>query len=296
VRRLLPLLALLIAAFPASAAPVTVVDGLGRTVSLSAPASRVVSLSPACTEVLFAIGAADRVAGVTEYCDYPAEARKKPKVGGFSGKAVSIETLVALAPDLVVVEGQMHERVIAMLENARVPCYAADAQGLADAYRIIAQLGALTGEDSGARRVGGNMRERIDSVRRKTEKAAARPLCFWIVWDDPLMTAGRRTFIDEAIEAAGGRNAFADSREQYPTVSLESVIARKPDWILSGAMQRGGRTDAASLSARPGWRILDAVREGRVGFVDADSVNRAGPRLADAVEALAKLLHPEAFR
>lgn len=285
---------LLAAASALSAAPVSVADGLGRTVSLPSPAARIVSLSPACTEVLFAVGAADHVVGVTAYCDYPPAAAAKPKVGGFSGKSISIETIVALGPDLVVVEGQMHERVMKLLDSARIPVYAAAAERLEDVYRIIEQLGALSGRGEDGIRAAASLRGRVEAVRARTAGAASRPTGFWIVWDEPLMTAGGATFIGEAMEAAGGRNAFADSTDQYPTVSFESVLSRDPDWLLSGT-DHGAKLDTRSLALRQGWRSLRAVKEGRIALIDADSINRAGPRLADAIESLARVFHPEAF-
>ena len=287
-------LSLLTAAYAAAATPL--VDGLGRTVSLGRPAARIVSLSPSCTEVLFAIGAADNIVAVTSYCNYPSEALSKPKVGGFSGKSVSLESIVAFRPDLVVVEGQMHERIVAMLSQANIPCYAANALRLEDSYRIIEQLGSLTGHDATAAKVSTDMRERIGAVSRaaaeRNRAAGSEPTAFWLVWDDPLMTAGRPTFINDAIAAAGGRNVFADAREQYPAVSFESLIARNPEWILSGT-DHGARINVRSLAVRQGWRSLKAVREGRIALLDADSINRAGPRLADAIETLARIFHPE---
>jgi len=267
---------------------------------LSPPsASRIVSLSPSCTEIFFAIGAGDKVVGVTAFCDYPAEAAAKPKVGGFSGKSVSIETIVALKPDLVVMEGQMHQRLMGLLENAGVRCYAVNAVRLTDAYDIIALLGSMVGLEKNASKVVREMRSRIETVVNKTTAKIAgtgtRPSVFWEVWDDPLMTAGGSTFISEALEAAGGRNVFADTKEQYPAVSFESVLSRNPDWIMSGT-DHGAKLNAHSLQKRQGWRSLSAVRNGKIALVDADSINRVGPRLASAIESLARVLHPDLFR
>lgn len=281
------------AATPLGAAT-SVVDGLGRQVTVSPAARRVVSLSPAITETLFAIGAGPQVAAVTAYCNYPEAALSVPKVGGFAGKSISIESIVALKPDLVVAEGGMHERVVELLEKAGLRCYAADARRLDDAYRLIRDLGALTGRSTEADAVASTLRNRIEAVRAKVAGRPA-PSAFWEVWDDPLMTSGAGTFITEAISAAGGRNVFADSREQWPTVSFEYVLARDPDWLLSGT-DHGAKMDVRVLASRPGWRNLAAVRSGRVALVDADSVNRAGPRLADAVEALARIFHPDVFK
>jgi iron complex transport system substrate-binding protein len=141
------------------------------------------------------------------------------------------------------------------------------------------------------------MRKRIEAVARRVSSktvSGGGPTAFWEVWDDPLMTAGGPTFISEAISAAGGRNVFADAKEQYPTVSVESVLARNPDWLLSGT-DHGAKLNAQALSLRRGWRSLKAVKEGKIALIDADSINRAGPRLADAIEELARVFHPDLF-
>lgn len=261
-------------------------------------ASRIVSLSPSCTEIIFAIGADDALVGVTAFCDYPPEAAKKTKVGGFSGKSVSIESIVALKPDLVLLEGQMHQRLMDLLEKAGVRCRAVNAVHLADAYGIIREIGALTGFESTAAKTADRLRARIAAVetrlKQKKRWSIQRPNAFWIVWDDPLMTVGGTTFISEAIYAAGGKNIFADLTEQYPSISFESVLTRNPDWILTGA-DHGENTVLQSLKNRQGWGALSAVKNGKLAAVDADSINRIGPRLASAIEALARVFHPDAF-
>ena len=269
-------------------------DALGRTVMLSGPAERVVSLTPSATEILFAVGAGDRVVGITSYCNYPPESSSKTRVGGFSGKTVSAESIVALKPDLVIISGGMHAKVQVLLEAVGIRTFAIEPLGLEDVYGDIAAIGTLTGEEARALWVVADMKGRIESVVAAV-RGRTRPKVFWELWDDPLMSAGGPTFINEAISMAGGDNIFAERREQWPMVSLEQLLARKPDWILSGD-DHGDKVNVAALRSRALWASIPAVAAGRIATVESDAVNRGGPRLADAVEAIARILHRERFR
>lgn len=292
----LPLLAALALAAQVSAplaAQVSAIDAAGRTVALSAPARRVVSLTPAATEILFAVGGADAVVGVTEFCNYPAAASSKAKVGGFSGKTVSIETIVSLKPDLVVVSLGMHQKVASLLDGVGVAYFMTEPRNIREAREDIVKIGTLVGRRKEAEAVAADMVSRVDAVARAVRGLPA-PVVFWELWDDPLMSAGGGTFVGEAIELAGGKNAFSDAAEQWPMVSVEQLIVRKPEWILSGD-DHGDRLSLEAVSKRPGWSVLPAVRAGRIATVEADCVNRGGPRLADAVEQIARILHPQAF-
>jgi len=266
----------------------SITDASGRIVSLQKTASRVVSLTPAVTETLFAVGAGDQVVGVTEFCNYPAAALSKTKVGGFSGATISVEQIVALKPDLVILSASMHAKLIPLLDQVNIVSFAVEPASFADVYRDIQNLGKLTGHEKEAAAVVTNMKNRIAAVQ-KLPAPKSSPRVFWELWDDPLMTAGGPTFITEAIKLAGGTNVFADLKEQWPQVSFEELLIRKPDWILSGT-DHGDRMKLEDILKRPGWATIPAVKNGKVAVIDSDIVYRGGPRLADAVEALAKIL------
>ncbi len=266
----------------------TFTDAAGRSVILQKNASRVISLSPAVTETLFAIGAGNQVVGVTEFCNYPAAATTKTKVGGFSGATISVEQIVALKPDMVVLSATMHAKLIPLLDQVRITSFAVEPASFADVYRDIQTLGALTGHDKEAEAVVSTMQNRILAVQR-LPSPKAKPRVFWELWHDPLMTAGGPTFITEAIALAGGVNIFGDLKEQWPQVSFEELLVRKPDWILSGT-DHGDQMKLEEIVKRPGWTSVMAVKNGKVATIDSDIVYRGGPRLADAVEALAKIL------
>ncbi|AEJ19352.1 ABC transporter substrate-binding protein [Gracilinema caldarium] len=263
-------------------------DAAGRSITLQQSAGRIVSLTPAVTETLFAIGAGDQVVGVTEFCNYPSAVSSKTRVGGFSGATISIEQIVALKPDLVILSAVMHAKVIPLLDQVKIPCFAVEPGSFADVYRDILTLGALTGHEKEARTVVTAMQKRIAAVQTiPTTKGT--PRVFWELWDDPLMTAGGPTFISEAIVLAGGKNVFADLQEQWPQVSFEELLVRNPDWILSGT-DHGDRMRLEDIMNRPGWLNIPAVKNGKIATIESDIIYRGGPRLADAVEALAKIL------
>jgi iron complex transport system substrate-binding protein len=277
--------------------PLTLSDGLGREVALKAVPSRIVSLAPSNTEILFAVGAGDQVVGVTKYCNYPPEAQTREQVGGFSADTISVETVVALEPDLVLAIGESQRPVIEALEQVGIPVAALTANTFDDVHANIEQVGRLTGHQEEATQVVSEMQRRVETVT--TAVTAVPPEerlpVFWEVWDEPLMTAGPSTFAGQAIELAGGVNIFADVTQDYPQVSTEEVVKRNPAVIL-GPDTHGDKLTPEQLVQRPGWDQIEAVREGRVHLIDGDIVSRPGPRLAEGLEAVAHALYPDLFK
>lgn len=272
------------------------VDARGVTVSLPAKAVRVVSLSPELTETLFAVGAGDAVVGVTTYCNYPAETASRQKIGGFSAKTISVETIVALKPDLVLGGLSAHGQLASQFERAGLRFAAMDVTGIASVYESIALLGRVAGDEAKAAALTASLKERVRAVEAKTASipAARRPVVFWETWDEPLMSAGPRTFTAQIIEAAGGRNCFADASADWPVVSFEALLARNPDWIMA-AESHGAALTMERLAKRSGWTSLKAVKAGKVALIDGDVASRAGPRFVEALEAMATILYPELF-
>lgn len=267
---------------------VSATDALGRRIVLAESARRVISLTPTATEILFAVGAESRVVGITEYCNYPQASQTKERIGGFSGATISVERVVSLKPDLVFVSRDMHGKVISLLESLGVRTFALEPGSFAEVYRDIRAVGTLTGQGADAESVVADMERRIAAVAERNS-GTRRPGVFWELWDDPLMTAGSGTFVSEAIALAGGRNVFDDLKERWPSVSLEQVILRNPDWIIAGD-DHGDRMKPAAVAKRSGWAGIPAVRNRRIAVIDSDIISRGGPRLADAVEALAAIL------
>lgn len=272
-------------------AAVQVTDGTGRTLTLPALPRRIVSLVPGVTEMLYAIGAEDRLVGRTDFCDYPPAARSKPSVGGTVSP--SLEGLVSLKPDLVVATSAGNsDETRRQLERLRVPLYLVDPHGLSDVFRTMTRLGALTERESRAAEVVTGLERRVRAVAVRVA-ALPRPRVLYVVWPDPLIVPGRGAAVTELIELAGGESVSADGPEGYPRYSVEAAVARGPEVII---LARHGAGTAPY--AREKWERfadLPAIRAGRLHAVDGDLFHRFGPRVVEALEILARLLHPEAF-
>ena len=278
---------------PAAAdSAVSLVDDAGRTVTLSHPARRIVALVPSVTEMVVSLGAADRLAGRTSFDKGPAVERL-PSIGG--GLDPSIETLVSLRPDLVFgweTSGrpELRDRLTAL----GIPVFSVKIEDTTDVFRSIRNVGRLTGRAGAADSLSASLRRELDQVRASVA-GAARPSVFYMAWNDPPLTAGPKTFISQVIEVAGGRNVFADATALWPTVSIEEIVRRQPDFVV---VPRGeqGQERVEVMKRAAGWRELRALREGRGVRVPADVVNQPGPRLGEAARAMRDAIHPELRR
>ena len=252
-------------------------------------AERIVSLSPAATEILCAVGAFSQIAARTDFCDYPENVQTLPSIGGFDGKTLSIEKIISYRPDLVYATYGMHDYLVGTLRSYGIQVYISDAQVVKAVITEIGDIGSITGHKAEADAVRNHITSVLAAVRAKTQ-AAAVPSVYWEVWNSPYMSAGKDSFMNDLVVEAGGRNIFADIGQAYPVVSEESIIARKPDVIL---IPDSGKVTALSVQNRAGWSTIPAVSSGRIIYMNADITARPGPRIADAVILLAKALHPE---
>jgi iron complex transport system substrate-binding protein len=284
------------AAVAPAPATLTVVDSLGRRVLFREAPRRIVSLAPSVTEILFAVGAGPQLVGDTKYCNYPSEAAALPKIGGYTAKTISLEAVVDLTPDLVIAGTASQKPVVEALEKLGIPVLVSAPDSFEAVYASIEQIGAVTNHAPAAAALVAHMRERVDAVTAKVALVPAeqRPSVFWEVFDEPLTTAGPHTFVGQMIQLAGATNIFSDAREDYPQVSAEALLERNPDVIL-GPITQSAKLTPDLIAHRPGWATIKAVRDGRVYLLDGDMTSRFGPRLVDALEALAKALYPELF-
>lgn len=267
---------------------VRVPDDRGDTLVLEVPADRVVSLIPAATEILFALGAGDRLVGRTRYGTHPPAAREVPSVG--EGVRPSIEAVVARRPDAVIVyAGRGNRGSIRRFEELGVPVLALEHNTIPEMIRNVERLGALTGRRRAADSLVRAVRGRLDRVGAVT--AALRPVrVYYDVWSDPPRTVGAGSYLDSLITAAGGRNVFGDQPGPSPRVSLEAVVERDPELIV---FPRGaGSEDRTPPGSRPGWESVGAARRGAVRAVDGELLHRLGPRVGEAAAHLAASLHP----
>ncbi len=285
----LSLLLILLTGIVEASYPIKVVDDLDNLVIVSEKPMRIVSLAPSHTEILFALGLEDRIVGRTDYCDYPAEASKITSVGGYSQP--SVETIMAVQPDLVFASFGNPDELLNQLRELGIPVLGYDPQTLEDTMNLIWEMSKVTGTEEKATELIANMRERINVVKTLV-KDADRPLVFWEVWHDPLYTAGSGTFIDDLITIAGGVNLAADTQSPWPVYNLEVLLMRNPDVYIATQDQW---SSPGNIPERPGFDQLKAVQTGRVYIVDANPVNRPGPRLIDGLEMIVRAIHPELF-
>jgi len=255
---------------------------------LAAP-RRIVSLTPALTEILFALDLGDRVVGVTEYCDTPAEAKTRPKVGGYVNP--SVEAVIALRPDLVVVSpGPGNRDAVQAMTRTGLHVAVVPAETLPETFAAIESVSAAAGEPARGRELVERLRARIEAVARRV---AARPRIrvLFSVQVDPIIAAGRGTLPSQLLEAAGGTNVV--EAERYPKLGVESVVQLAPQVVLQSRMDMTQGDGSAERAAWMRWSAIPAIAQGRLVILPDDASLRPGPRVADAVEELAAILHPE---
>jgi len=267
--------------------PVRTADDFGDTLGLAVP-RRIVSLNPATTELLFAIGAGGRVVGRTTYDMWPEAARAVTDLG--PGLRPNVEAVLAANPDLVVLYASDDNRDAARrLRAAGVPTAAFRVDRIADFERVTRALGVLTGDTAAARTTVDSVRRTLDRVRTATAPLK-RPTVFWPLYDQPLLATGSGSYLNELIDVAGGRNIYGFMKEPSPRVTFEDLMQRDPDVVLASPESR------VRYVADPRWQALRAVRDKHLLVVDTMLVLRPGPRLGEAARSLALLLHPGSVR
>ncbi|MCR5290513.1 MAG: helical backbone metal receptor [Treponema sp.] len=255
-------------------------------------ANRVVSLSPAASEILFAIGAGEAVVGVTDLCEVPAEFTQIVRVGGFDRSSLSIEKIVACRPDVVYATLGMHDYVVEQLRRYNIAVYLSYATSIKAVLDEIQDWGCITHHVADAACVTDSITSIVSDIQKRIAGKQC-PSVYWEVWNAPYMSVGKTSFMHDILTAAGGNNIFSDIAQDYPMISEESILARKPEVILIPDMEK---ETFAGLKNRSGWALIPAIRNKKVYFIDADKTSRPGPRVGQAVLELARLLHPEEFR
>jgi iron complex transport system substrate-binding protein len=257
------------------------VDDARDTVAVQVPAHRIASLIPAATELLFAIGAGDRLVGRTEWCDYPPEARRVDNLG--DGINPNLEAILARRPDLVILYNTaQHAAAAQRLRDLGVPTLRLATDALSDVDRLAKLFGRLTGHERQADSVSAVFDTALASA--STPGAGRRPKVLLLVWEQPPMTIGRGSFLNALVERAGGENLFADVPATSGNVSIEAVAVRDPDLILTTS------AGPAAFARRPEWQVVRAVRERRFLHVTGSEFNRPSPRSPSAIRQLATRL------
>lgn len=275
---------------------VTVVDGFGEAVTIQGIPQRIVSLAPSNTEILYTIGLEDRIVGVTDYCDYPPAAVDKERVGGYS--TISVENVLATDPDLILAAPGNTEDVVNRLRDLGMIVITLNPETIDDVLQDVNLLGRVTGQEEQATACARGLQERINGITKEMSNLTEKPSVVHVVWHDPIWISGNGTFQNEVIAMAGGINAFGSVNE-WGIVSLEEFIATDPDFILvssgTGMTEEGRDIIQDYFLSEPRMQGVKAVQNSHVYVIDTDIISRGGPRIVDALEEVATILHPDIF-
>jgi ABC-type Fe3+-hydroxamate transport system substrate-binding protein len=263
-------------------------DDFGNRITIGAAPNRIVSLSPATTEILFTIGGGSRLVGRSRYDLWPDSAKLIPDLG--DGMRPNIEAVLGVRPDLVLIYASQDNRAaVDRFRAAGINTLALKQNSIAEFRRVTRLLGAIIHDTTRARTVIDSVQRTLDSVQRATA-GSSRPKVFWHIWDSPLITIGSGSFMNELVDIAGARNVYADIDGASGQIALEDVARRDPDYILAGP------EGARQINSDPRWRIVRAARDGRIVVVDTGLVARPSVRLGEAAVSLARALHPGVVR
>lgn len=254
-----------------------------KQVSVNTTPKSIVCLSPASVEICFAIGAGNQVKAVSEYTDYPPEAKNLPVAGSFDGNGISLETVLSFEPDLVYLTAGMHDFLIEPLQNNNIAYYVSNATSIDAVKNEILDLGKLTGHEQEASSVVSKMDEVISQY-----KSSEKPISvYYEVWNSPYMSVGKNSFMNDMITAIGGKNICGEIEEGYPMISEETIIACEPEVIL---LPQSNGVSAESVANRPGWKDIPAVKNNRIYLIDDNTFSRPGPRLIESIKTVGDLL------
>lgn len=275
---------------------VTVIDGAKRSVTIPSTPSRILSLAPSTTEIAYALGLGPKLVAVDKFSDYPPEVNSLTKI---STSPLNLEQVVALRPELVLAAGITSPDDVKRMEELKLVVIVVGAvQTTFESVQAdVSMVAKATKTDDKATSINGAIRSKVDSVKAKIANAKTKPRVYWeLDATDPTKpyTAGPGSFLNDIITLAGGVNAAANAKSPYAQINSEEVIAANPDVIILSDFAYG--TTVESVLARKGWSAINAVKNAQVYPIDDNLVSRPGPRLADGVEAAAKLIHPEVFK
>lgn len=253
--------------------------------------SRIVSLAPNITEIIYSLGKGEKIIGVTTYCDFPEEAKSKPKVGGFTNP--SLEAIIALNPDLVIaVPNGGNKEVVERLISLKIKVKVIKVDLLDDIFNAIKEISQIIGAKEKGEEIVSDIKKKIEEIERMVKDVPKRKVAF-IYSKEPLFLAGKGTFTDELIEKSGGINIAGDSFQKYPKYSIEDIIVKGPEVIIEASM--GTYDNKKALEFWKKWSIIPAVKENRVYVLINDSAIVPGPRIAEGLAEIASFIHPEVW-
>ncbi|WP_192930264.1 ABC transporter substrate-binding protein [Alkaliphilus pronyensis] len=280
--------------------PLVITDGLGNQVTINSKPEKFISIAPSQTEILYALGLGDKLVAVSDYCDYPAEAQDMEKVG--SSWTTNSERIIELNPDIVFVYGEGQPEAIQQLEAAGITIVKYMPETIEEILETIAVIGEIADEEERAQKLIEEMENKRDEIIAKVKDKPKKKV-FYQVWDEPLMTAGPGSFIDELIVLAGGENIASDAEGAYPQFSVEVLVERNPEIYIAPAhtSEKSLLTEEEELQlknnikARPGYSNIAAIKNDKIELLEPNVVSRPGARIIEALELIAKAIHPDAF-
>ena len=275
----------------ASGFPVTIEDSLGRQVEIKERPEQIGSLAPSATETLFAVGAGNRVAGVTDADDYPQEVESIKEIGDY--QQTNTEKIASLEIDLIVqsFDGYTKEQAEDLEQKTGAKVLALNPTTVEEAIDSVSTVGKATGNTEKAQVVEERLQSELGQLEQKIE-GLPKPTVFYELGYDPLFTVGPGSFVQDAIQIAGGKNVTADAQQAYPQYSVEKLLQDDPEYYLAGASS-GATVEA--IESRPPYSSLQAVQQDKVFVINDDLVNRPGPRIVEGVREIAETIHPDAF-
>jgi len=267
-------------------------DEVGRKIKVPQSPGRIISLAPNVTEILFSLGLDDEIAGVTDFCDYPEAALRKPRIGGYINP--SLEKIVSSKPDLIfAVKEAVRMEAVQALADLGFPVYVVDPVGFDGAMKTIKNIGEVVGRRNESamivKRIAAS-KERVVSLTRPL----TRPSVYFQLGAGSMVTVGKGTLADDLIRLAGGRNISGSDPTSYPLYSMETILSRAPEIIIVSSMD--GKKDYSSIVERwQQFKSIPAVRRKAIHVVDSNLVDRATPRIVEGLEILVRIIHPEAL-
>jgi iron complex transport system substrate-binding protein len=268
-------------------------DEVGREVAFRFPPGRIISLAPNITEILFDLGLDEEIVGVSIHCNYPEKAKTKVRVGSYI--SVDFERILFLKPDLIIATGAGNTReMVERLEKLGFPTYVIFPKNLSDILKSILHLGRVVNREKEASRVVQEMNQRSQRVVERA-KSLPRPRVFLQIGEAPVVTVGKGSFADDILQLAGGENIASTEKEMYPRFGIEEVLKRAPEVILISSMNPKGDYEKV-LQEWSRWKMIPAVKNGRIHLINSDLIDRPSPRIIEGLEEIARLLHPERFK
>ncbi|NLM44033.1 MAG: cobalamin-binding protein [Clostridiales bacterium] len=267
---------------------IEITDLKGRKIILDKKPERIISLSPTNTEIVFALGAGDKLVGITSYCDYPEETKYIEKIGDFENP--NIELIKKMNPDLVLAGGFLQEELIDALEGLDITVASTEAADVESIFDSLAMIGKLLREEEKAEEIINNIHRTIDEVENKVADKD-KPKVFYLVWKEPIFTTGRGTYINEIVQIAGGYNIASDM-EGWAQYSFEELLKQNPDILVAAYHSTDEGMNKEDIMKDEFFSKLECVKKGNIHIMSDDNiVSRPGPRIIDAINEMAEALH-----